>query len=111
MQDERRSQYLNRGRILKLLSDEEIAQVSQADNAVCLSEGDEYLDLGELDRGVRQAQGTAMEMRHVLPRKAVGDDTWSDILVQLAMLRATRPDSRASHGDRLQAASSRESAE
>jgi hypothetical protein len=94
--DDRRSQYLNRGRILELLSDEEIAQVSQADDAVCLSEGEEYLDLGELDRGVRQAHGTAMAMRRVLARKAVGADTWSDILVQLSLLRTAKPDSRVS---------------
>lgn len=96
MQDEPRSRYLNRSGILKLLTDEEIAQVSTGHAAVCLSEGDEYLDLGDLEHGVRQAHGTAISMRRVLPKKAVPADTWSDILVQLSMLRVARPESEAS---------------
>ena len=94
MPNEQRSHYLNRGRILKLLSDEEIAQVSRADVAVRLSEGEEYLDLGDLERGVRRAQGTAMSMRGVLSKKAVSVHTWSDILTQLAMPIGS-PDSMA----------------
>ena len=87
MQNQQRSQYLNRGGILKLLSDEEIAGVSRADTAARLSAGDEYLDLADLKHGVRQAPGTAMSMRHVLPKRAVDADTWSGILAQLAKLR------------------------
>ena len=95
MQNEQRSQYLNRSGVLKLLTDEEIAQVSREDAAARLSEGDEYLDLGNLEHGVRQAHGAAISMRRVLPKKAVHADTWSDILVQLDMLRVTKPDSGA----------------
>jgi len=97
MRNEQRSQYLNRRDILSLLSDEEIAQVSAEDKAVPLSEGDEYLDLGDLEHGVRRARGAAMSMRHVLPRKAVHADTWSDILVQLEMLRVAPPESGVMH--------------
>jgi hypothetical protein len=109
MQDEQRSQYLNRGSILNLLSDEEIAQVSRADSAVRLAEGEEYLDLGDLEHGVRRAQGAAMSMRRVLPRKAVHAATWSDILAQLALLRvaAVTRDARAL----VEAAAARRSAE
>jgi len=87
MHDEQRSQYLNRGGILKLLSDEEIARVSRADSAVRLQAGEEYLDLGDLEHGVRRALGAAMSMRHVLPRKAVDAETWSGILALLPRLR------------------------
>ena len=95
MQNEQRSQYLNRRGILSLLTDEEIAQVSKEDAAVPLSEGDEYLDLGELEQGVRQAHGAALSMRLVLPKKVVHADTWSEILVQLEMLPRAKPDSGA----------------
>jgi len=97
MQDEQRSQYLNRGSILNLLSDEEIAQVSRADSAARLAEGEEYLDLGDLEYGVHRADGAAMSMRRVLPRKAVNAATWSDILAELALLRvaAVTRDARA----------------
>jgi hypothetical protein len=99
MQSDQRSQYLNRSRILRLLSDEEIARVSKSDTTVWLAEGDEYLDLGDLERGVRQAHGAALAMRRVLPRKAVPADTWSDILVQLALLQVATEDTEASLPD------------
>ena len=73
--------------IMKLLSDEEVASVSTAETAVKLADGDEYVDLEQLDQGVRRAQSSPTPMGRVLPRKAVHQDTWAKILVEL-----TRPD-------------------
>ena len=74
---------ITRDAILSLLSDDEVAGVSTAETAPQLSEGDEYLDLGQLDQGVRRAHGTATPMGRVLPRKAVHETTWGKILTQL----------------------------
>ena len=86
MTNEKRTEYLTRDSILKLLSDEEVARVSNAEAGARLLDGDEYLDLEQLDKGVRRALGTSMG--RVLPRKAVQESTWSKILTQLA---ATAP--------------------
>jgi uncharacterized membrane protein len=78
--------YEQRDAVMKLLSDEEVATVSIAETAPRLAEGDEYLDLEQLELGVRSARGgaaVATPMGHVLPRKAVNPDTWSRILSQL----------------------------
>ena len=52
-----------------LLSDDEVASVSTAEAAAGLSDGDECLDLEQLDRGVRRASATATPMGCVLPEK------------------------------------------
>lgn len=77
------AEYVTRDRILKLLSDDEVAKVSTAETALHLSEGDEYIDLCRLDRGVSCADGVAIPIRNVLPRKAVLAETWINILGQL----------------------------
>jgi hypothetical protein len=95
MDNEDRSQYQNRRHILKLLSDEEIARVSMAETAPGLSEGEEYLDLGDLQQGVRRALGTNMPMRRILPRKSVETSTWNDILEQLVERQMVRSETGA----------------
>ena len=80
-------QFTTRERILKLLSDEEVASVSRAETAECLGDGDEYLDLQHLDRGVRRAGKMTAPMGRVLPRKSVKDRTWLKIIECLAALR------------------------
>jgi hypothetical protein len=86
MKNDKRTEYRTRSRILQLLSEDEVARVSNAEAAVRLSDGDEYLDLKQLQQGVRQAFGTSPPMQRVLPRKAVREDTWNTILAQLAAL-------------------------
>jgi hypothetical protein len=86
MKNEQRRHYLTRSGMLKLLSDEEAASVSTAETAERLEEGDEYVDLGHLEHGVRRAKGTRMSMGRVLPRKAVREATWTKIVDQLAAL-------------------------
>jgi hypothetical protein len=89
MKDDGRSEYVARDSILNLLSDDEVAKVSNAEAATALSDGDEYLDLERLDQGVKQAFGAATPMGRVLPRKAVHEQTWSKILTHLALPIAT----------------------
>ena len=72
-----------RDRILNLLSDAEIASVSTAETAASLSEGDEYIDLDQPDQGVSRADGIAVAIGRVLPRKAVRDETWEKIIKKL----------------------------
>ena len=76
------TEYATRDRILQLLSDDEVSSVSTAETAARLSDGDEYLDLEQLDQGVQRAHGTTTPMGRVLPRKAVHANTWSKILTQ-----------------------------
>jgi hypothetical protein len=83
MTSEKRSDYLTRDSVMRLLSDAEIASVSTAETAPRLSDADEYLDLEQLDRGVLRGP-TATPMGRVLPRKAVREATWSAILAQLS---------------------------
>jgi hypothetical protein len=80
MNSHKRIDYLTRDGVLKLLSDDEAASVSNAESAEELDEGDEYLDLEHLDEGVRKADGLIVIMGRVLPRKAVHEITWSKIL-------------------------------
>ena len=76
--------YVLRDNIMSLLSKEEVASVCTAEAAERLSDGDEYLDLEQLDQGVRRAQRTPTPMSRVLPKNAVHQDTWGKILTQLA---------------------------
>jgi len=79
-----RSEYLTRDRVLKLLSDQEVASVSTAETADRLADGDEYLDLEHLHDGVQRAGSSAAPMGRVLPKKAIHESTWDKILQQLA---------------------------
>ena len=84
-ENETRNAYVTRDTILKLLSDEEIARVSTAETASGLADGEEYLDLERLSEGVHKAIVPLPSMGRVLPRKAVGDQTWTKILAELAV--------------------------
>ncbi len=83
-----RTELVARHSILTLLSDDEVASVSAAETAMALSHGDEYLDLVQLDRGVRLAAGTSTSLSNVLPRRAVSEATWSKVLTELEAYRA-----------------------
>jgi uncharacterized membrane protein len=71
-------------RILELLSDEEIARVATAETRPSLTDGEQYLDLEHLDRGVQTALGTAAPIGRVLPRRAIREYTWRQIEAHLA---------------------------
>ncbi|MEI6210337.1 MAG: hypothetical protein WCR06_01800 [bacterium] len=82
MKHDTRSQYLTRNDILKQLSDVEVTHVSTAETAAHLAEGDEYLDLEQLERGVQKAcKAIKPAMGHVLPKKAVPAATWKKLIV------------------------------
>jgi hypothetical protein len=81
--------------ILHLLSDDEIASVSSAETAARLVDGEEYLDLEQLDQGVRHAFGSITPSGRVLQRKDVHEATWNEILTQLSAPRITRIPSRS----------------
>ena len=95
MKTNERTEYVTRDTILKLLSDEEIARVSTAETAIHLADGDEYVDLEEPDQGVRRALGKATApMGHLIPRKAVHQHTWRQIV---SLLSAHRAEASHSH--------------
>ena len=83
MQNATRNEYLTRDRILKLLSDQEVASVATAETAERLADGDEYLDLEQLQEGVQKAGSSATPMGRVLPKKAIHESTWAKLLKQL----------------------------
>ena len=83
MKSDMRSENIARESVLKLLSDDEVASVSTAETATRLVDGEEYLDLEQLERGVQQARKAGPAMGRVLPRRAVHKDTWSKILTLL----------------------------
>jgi hypothetical protein len=78
-----RAEYVTRDAVLKLLSDDEIASVSTSETAPRLWDGDEYVDLENLKRGVQKAGAVPTVMGRVLPRKAVLEETWHNIVKEL----------------------------
>jgi hypothetical protein len=76
---------LNREAILKLLTDAEVSKVSRAEGEQRLVEGDEYIDLEDLDSGVQLVQAVPRTTPgHALPRSAVSEGTWAKIVKAVA---------------------------
>lgn len=69
---------------MALLSDIELVRVSQVESGADLAVGDEYIDLGQLERGVRKAPADTTPRGRVLTRAVVQDTTWQKILAVLA---------------------------
>ena len=74
---------MTRDDVFNLLSKGEVANVETANAEAQLGNGDEYLDLQQLQQGVLRAKIGVTPMGHVLPRKAIYEDTWRRILRQL----------------------------
>jgi hypothetical protein len=83
MKTDKRTDYVTRDAILKLLSDDEVSAVSAAEASPKLIAGDQYIDLEDLAQGVRTAGTSEVSMGNVLPKKAVQVATWSKILQQI----------------------------
>jgi hypothetical protein len=83
VQKDNRSQYVTRESVLLLLSDDEVAAVATAETAARLADGDEYLDMEQLDQGVQKAHQKKTPMGRVLPKKSIHENTWQKILKQL----------------------------
>ncbi len=103
MKDPTRAGFVQRETIIELLTDDEASQVSKAETAVKLTEGEEFIDLQRLDRGVRRANGVLVHMGNILSRKAVHERTWSTIVKLLAALPSVspKPALTATKNDRL----------
>ena len=83
MENDDKAAYITRERVLKLLTDDEVAKVSLSETQHHLENGDEYLDLEQLNLGVLSSGGNMTPMGHVLAKKAVHANTWARILAQL----------------------------
>ena len=83
MNDDKRTNLELRDDILKLLSDEEVALVSNEKAAPRLVEDQEYVDLDELDKGVRMVDGDPAPPGRVIARASVSAETWTEILSTL----------------------------
>ena len=90
-----KTEHITREKILMLLSDDEVASVCTAETAARPLEGEEYLDMDDLDQGVRSALGTSPPMNRLLMRRAVHEKTWDKILKQLSTLRAAPAPSKS----------------
>jgi hypothetical protein len=86
MNNNRQTESSTREDLWRLISDDEVGSARAVEPAVRLSDGDEYLDLRRLVEGVHRARGPAVPTEHLLPRKAVQEDTWTRIVAQLAVL-------------------------
>jgi hypothetical protein len=86
MNPTKRTEQVSRDSVLKLLSEDERAGVSTAESAAPLPDGEEYLDLDHLERGVRRAPETAQPTALILPRRAVHEKRWNRILAHLASI-------------------------
>jgi len=74
MNNAKRTQ-VSRDSIVELLTDDEVAKVSTAETGARLAEGDEFIDLEKLDQGVRHANGVLVQLKNIVPRKAVHEKT------------------------------------
>ena len=80
---DKRGPYVTRESVLMLLSDDEVAAVATAETATRLPEGEEYLDMEQLEEGVQRAHQKKTPMGRVLPKRSIHRDTWNKILQQL----------------------------
>ncbi len=70
--------------ILDLLDDNEVAKVARSEEELDLSDGEEYVDLDHLDRGVQRVRGTTRASIHtILPKSMVSERTWQQIQTTL----------------------------
>jgi hypothetical protein len=77
--------YVTRNALMQLLSDEEMGRMTTLESGPALAVGDEYVDLEHPHQGIRRVlQMGTVKMSEVLPRRAVGDATWSKICARLA---------------------------
>ena len=91
MKNDKSAAYALRDSVMKMLSDDEVGRVSMAETGAALAAGDEYIDLGQMQRGVQQADSARTVMGRVLPRSAVHEGTWTRILSSLQQARDAAP--------------------
>jgi hypothetical protein len=74
----------NRNAILKVLWNDDIADIDRAKIPARLQRGDEFIDLQLLGKGVQHALRVTAPTGGVLPRKAVHASTWLQIVARLS---------------------------
>lgn len=79
----KRLAYVARDSILGLLTDDELARVS---NVQAVPDDDEYVDLEHLDRGIHKAPLPNHAVSRVVPRSAVSSETWQKIVAVLGVM-------------------------
>lgn len=80
-----RNELSTRNSIMMLLTDAETARVTTAEAGPRLADGEEFLDLEQLERGIQSAASrTPIATGHIIPRSAVGNDTWNRIVTHLS---------------------------
>lgn len=88
MKNKKQPEAVLRDHLLKILSDEELARVGNAETAAKLLDGDEFIDLVDIERGVQRADATNRNPTgDVLARKAVHENTWLKIVTNLTARR------------------------
>ncbi len=81
-----KSEPVTREAILMLLSDAEMARLRAMEAGPPLREGEEYVDLENLAKGISRVYATTtLAVRHILPRAAVRRTTWSEICELVAL--------------------------
>ena len=91
MGNEDKVKYATRASIEKLLTEDEVTALADAEIRTYLDDGDEFLDLEQLDKGVQRARSTTGQMACVLSRRSVRPESWSKILAHLATHVAAHP--------------------
>jgi len=84
----KKSEYVIRDSIMKLLSDEEVARVSTTEAETPLSDGEEYLDLEHCEAGMHSAKAMTPPMGRILSEDSVSEKTWNAVLATLASASA-----------------------
>jgi hypothetical protein len=74
--------------LIALLSEEEFARVNSPQAAARLSDADEYLDLEQLERGVQRGPVAPRPICRLLPRNALRETTWAEIIGCLRAMQA-----------------------
>jgi hypothetical protein len=95
MNDHAIADHATREDILMLLTDDEVSSVCTAETASRPLDGEEYLDLEDLGRGVRSSIGKTPAMGRLLLRRAVHQSTWTKILKRLEALPRQKTPSKA----------------
>lgn len=96
MNSSKRTDLMTREKLMKLLSDTEVASVSNAEKASGLTNGDEFIDLEEIKKGIQFASAkTKTPPGQVLSKKSVHAKTWSKIVKELQSSSGEKADARA----------------
>jgi hypothetical protein len=79
----RQPESVTRETILRILSDEEAASVGSETTSTQIEDGDEFIDLGEIEKGVQRSVGSHRQ-KNLLLRKAIHENTWRKVTTDLA---------------------------